>query len=89
MYCKEGRLDGVQRDRNLVRFDGIHMSVDVAQQPEFQALKCCHIYLILLQVSERRARRGQKNEEDTRRNYDMIIKNHVRRNLPVALLDLL
>ena len=47
-------------------------------QPEFQALKCCHIYLILLQVSERRARRGQKNEEDARRNHDMIIKNHVR-----------
>ena len=79
----------MQRDRNLVRFDGIHMSVDVAQQPEFQALKCCHIYLILLQVSERRARRGQKNEEDARRNHDMIIINHVRRNLPVALLDLL
>ena len=79
----------MQRDRNLVRFDGIHMSVDVAQKPEFQALKCCHIYLIFLQVSERRARRGQKNEEDARRNHDMIIKNHVRRNLPVALLDLL
>jgi len=42
MYCKERRLDGVQRDRNL--------------------------------VSERRARRGQKNEEDARRNHDMIIK---------------